>query len=71
MINNNIYFYEANLMVFRQTKFYELVQYSPSILIINKGKVYMYSDPESDEDAELGYTYEAFDEWFKTYVKLK
>lgn len=67
----NIYFYESNLETFRQTKFYDYVQYSPSILIINKGDVYMYTDPESDEDAELGWVYQDFEDWFKRYVIIK
>ena len=66
-----IYFYDVPFEVFKKTSLYGDVKYGPSVIVVNKGKVYAYTDAESDEDLELGKSNEKFEKWFKKYVNLK
>ena len=49
-----IYVYDVTFDVFKKTSLYGYVKYAPSVVIVNKGKVYAYTDAESDDDLELG-----------------
>lgn len=64
----DIYIYDFTYDAFRKSSLYGYVKYAPSIIIINKGKIYAYTDAESDDDYELGKSLKKFEEWFKKYV---
>lgn len=53
---------------FKNTKFYNKVKYAPSIMIINKGKIVAYLDPNSDEDYDKYQDISKFEEWITKYI---
>lgn len=65
---NNIYFYDIDYDFFEQTDLYLDVKYAPAVLIYKNGKIYTYTDPESDEDYENIKSQKAFNKWMKKYI---
>ena len=67
----DLYIYDLTYNAFRLTSLYGYVKYAPSVIIINNGKIYAYTDAESDDDYELGKSLKLFENWFKKYVVIK
>ena len=63
--------YDVPFDIFKKTSLYGYVKYAPSAVVVSKGKVYAYTDAESDDDLELGRSNEKFEKWFKKYVNIK
>lgn len=53
---------------FKKTHFYNDVEYAPSIIIIEKGKIIAYLDANKDEDLEKYQDTSKFEEWLNNYV---
>lgn len=65
-ISDQLYYYEINLPIFRETKLYDVVKFAPTIIVVKDGEIYAYIDANKDiigSDEEL-------DSWIKTYVNL-
>lgn len=54
---------------FKNTDLYKTIKYGPSIIIINKGKIYKYLDPNKDEDLNRFQNKEDFSNWLLEYVQ--
>lgn len=67
---NNLYFYDIDYLVFRQTDLYKDVRETPNVIIVKDGKVYTYYDYESDEDLKINESDESFSKWIKKYIKI-
>ncbi len=68
---NNIYVYDMELLVYKQTVFYKKYKYAPLVIIVNKGKVVAYTDPNKDSDKKLYKNYSDFEKWIKNYIVIK
>lgn len=68
---NNIYVYDMELLVYKQTVFYKKYKYAPLVIIVNKGKVVAYTDPNKDRDKKLYKNYSDFEKWIKNYIVIK
>ena len=53
---------------FKETKFYEIVKYAPSVMIIEKDKVIAYLDANSNEDLEKYQDTQEFAKWLNNYI---
>ena len=53
----------------KDTMIYDTVQYFPSVIIFDKGKIVKYLRYDSDEDAEYYKSYDGFSKWFNQNVK--
>ena len=49
--NNNITIFKIPFEEFKNTKLYNTIKYAPSIILVNKGKIETYLDPNKDEDS--------------------
>lgn len=68
----HIYYYKISMGVFEKTKLYNKnLKYAPTIIIVNKGKVVAYTDPNSDISIKLTKNYSDFEKWIKKYVVIK
>ena len=67
---NNFYFYNIGLKIYKNTRLYQQVKYAPSVIIINKGEILAYTDAESDADLKLSKSREEFNNWFTSHVYL-
>lgn len=68
---NNIYVYDMELLVYKQTVFYKKYKYAPLVIIVNKGKVVAYTVPNKDSDKKLYKNYSDFEKWIKNYIVIK
>lgn len=68
---NNIYVYDIGLLVYKQTVFYKKYKYTPLVIIVNKGEVVAYTDPNKDSDKKLYKNYSDFEKWMKKYIVIK
>ena len=55
---------------FKNTSFYQNVSYSPSIIIVNNGKVLDYLKADSDADYDKYQKVDVFEEWLSEYIYL-
>ena len=53
---------------YKNTKFYDVVKYAPSILIISKGDVIAYLDANSDDDLDKYQDVDSFEQWLNNYI---
>ena len=53
---------------FRETKYYDIVKYAPSVLIINKGSVISYLNPDDDNHLAYYQDEKEFEKWLSTYI---
>lgn len=53
---------------FKKTKFYKKVKYAPSIIVIKKGKIKGYLDPNSNEDLDKYQKSLEFEKWLEKYI---
>ena len=70
-IDNNLYFYNIGLLVYKQTNIYKQIKYAPTVIIVYKGKVLAYLDAESDEDSKCASSQEEFNKWITKYIHTK
>lgn len=68
---NNIFIYTIEASQMKETKLSKHIKYTPSVILINKGKVISYLDASSDEDKPYYETLDGFKEWFSKYIILK
>lgn len=64
-----IYSYQIGLGVFKYTKLSSQVKYAPSVVIINKGQLMAYTDPNND--TKLIKDYNEFENWITQYIIVK
>lgn len=69
--NHPIRFYKMAFSDIIDTELGKSVEYYPSFVIYNKGKMVDYLDANSDEDTNRYKSTEYFEEWFTKYVSLK
>lgn len=55
---------------FKNTKYYNKIKYAPSIIIINKGKIISYLDPNSDDDLNKYQEFNDFETWLTKYIEI-
>ena len=55
---------------FKNTKYYKKIKYAPSIIIISKGKILAYLDPNSDDDLDKYQDANKLEEWIKEYIEI-
>ena len=53
---------------FKDTKFYETVEYAPSVIIIKDNEIVDYLDANSDEDLDKYQNIEEFELWMNNYI---
>ena len=53
---------------FKKTVLNKKLEYGPSVLIINKGKIVKYLDAEKDNDKELYQDTKKFNSWLQKYI---
>lgn len=69
---HNIYYYYTSMGIFQKTKIYnKTLKYAPTVIIVNKGKVLAYTDPNKDSDKKLYKNYSDFEKWMKKYIVIK
>lgn len=71
---NEMTFYEISAEVIGQDKdnsIMKAIEYAPSVLLYNKGKVIASLDAMSDDDLKYYKTTAGFTEWFISYCEIK
>jgi ABC-type glycerol-3-phosphate transport system substrate-binding protein len=66
-----ISFYKISFEQMKETDLYNTVEYAPSIIIINKGKIIAYLDANKDEDLNKYQDVKEFKKWLSKYINLK
>lgn len=69
--NNNITIFKIPFEEFKNTKLYNTVKYAPSIILINKGKIETYLDPNKDEDSIKYQEEKALKDYIEMYIDIK
>ena len=54
----------------KKTYIKDTIKYAPSVLIINKGKIIAYLDPEKNEDVNKFQEEKEFEAWLDKYIYL-
>lgn len=67
---NNISIYKLAYTDMKETNLKEKIQYYPSFIIYQKGKVVDYLDANSNDDLEYYKNINGFTKWFTKYIKL-
>ena len=67
----NISMYSISYKDFKDTYLHDTVKYAPSVIIVDKGKIISYLDPNSDEDYDRYQDTNSFTKWLKKYIQLK
>ena len=70
MSKYKIDFLSISFKEFKKTKFYKKIKYAPSIIIIKKGNIVAYLDPNSDDDIDKYQDANKLEEWIKEYVEI-
>lgn len=68
--NLNITILKIPFTDFKETTLYTNVKYAPSVMIINKGKIISYLDPEKDEDLSKYQDSGEFTKWLQEYLNI-
>ena len=55
----------------KNTQFYKIVKYAPSVMIISNNKVVAYLDAENNNDVDKYQSVDAFKEWLEKYIYLE
>lgn len=71
MTTYNIDFVSMKFEEFKLTKYYKKIKYAPSIIIIDKGKIVSYLNPEKDQDISKYQVIEDFTSWMNKYIYEK
>lgn len=69
--NNNITIFKIPFEEFKSTKLYNTIKYAPSIILINKGKIETYLDPNKDEDSIKYQEEKALKDYVEMYIDTK
>ena len=69
--NNNITIFKIPFEKFKNTKLYNTIKYAPSIILVNKGKIETYLDPNKDEDSIKYQEEKALKDYIEMYVDTK
>ncbi len=69
--NNNITIFKIPFEEFKNTKLYNTIKYAPSIILINKGKIETYLDPNKDEDSIKYQEEKALKDYIEMYIDTK
>ena len=69
--NNNITIFKIPFEEFKSTKLYNTIKYAPSIILINKGKIETYLDPNKDEDSIKYQEEKALKYYIEMYIDTK
>lgn len=69
--NNNITIFKIPFEEFKNTKLYNTIKYAPSIILINKGKIETYLDPNKDEDSIKYQEEKALKDYIEMYIDIK
>jgi len=67
----NITIYSLNFKDIDNTNLEEKIQYSPSVVLIKKGKINNYLDPNKESDLKYYKDITDFDNWINSYIKIK
>ena len=67
----NITIYSLNFKDIDNTNLEEKIQYSPSVVLIKKGKINKYLDPNKESDLKYYKDINDFDNWINSYIKIK
>lgn len=67
----NISMYSISYKDFKDTYLHDTVKYAPSVIIVDKGEIISYLDPNSDEDYDRYQDTNSFTKWLKKYIQLK
>ena len=66
----NISIYSMPYELIKQTFIHDKVTYAPSIIIINKGNIVTFLDPEKDDDLNKYQDANEFEKWLGKYIYL-
>ena len=69
--NNNITIFKIPFEEFKNTKLYNTIKYAPSIILINKGKIETYLDPNKDEDSIKYQEEKSLKDYIEMYIDTK
>ena len=69
--NNNIVFYHIKQEVANETKIHDKVLYSPSAILVNKGKIVAYLDATSNDDLNYYKSADSFKTWLEQYIEIE
>ncbi len=69
--NNNITIFKISFEEFKNTKLYNTIKYAPSIILINKGKIETYLDPNKNEDSIKYQEEKALKDYIEMYIDIK
>lgn len=53
---------------FKNSNFHKQVKFAPSVIIVDKGKIVAYLDPESNDDLDKYQDSNKFEEWLDKYI---
>lgn len=53
---------------FKNSNFHKQVKFAPSVIIVDKGKIVAYLDPESNNDLDKYQDSNKFEEWLDKYI---
>jgi hypothetical protein len=67
----NIEILSISFEQFKNTQFYKIVKYAPSVMIISNNKVVAYLDAENNNDVDKYQNVDAFKEWLEKYIYLE
>ena len=67
----NIEILSISFEQFKNTQFYKIVKYAPSVMIISNNKVVAYLDAENNNDVDKYQSVDAFKEWLEKYIYLE
>lgn len=69
--DSKITIYSLDFKDIENTNLNKKIKYSPSVVLIKKGKINEYLDPNKDSDLKYYKSKKEFTEWIKTYIKIK
>ncbi len=64
----NIDFVSMRFEEFKKSSYYNKIKYGPSVILINKGKIVTYLNPEKDNDISKYQINEDFENWINKYI---
>ncbi len=67
----NIEILSISFEQFKNTSFYKIVKYAPSVMIISNNKIVAYLDAENDNDVDKYQKVDAFKGWLEKYIYLE
>ena len=59
------------LISYKKTELYNTIKYTPTVIIVSKGKVIDYIDAEKKEHLKYYDSNDEFEKWLLSYVEMK